>query len=99
MAVASNLHLRPDCRFLTAGPARILLFTTPRTSKTDLEQLRAAGAEVFVHDSDVVDLLQVLDALSQEGIQRLMVEGGATLELRASAASEWSMTSPSSSLR
>ncbi len=79
VAVATDLHLRPDCRFLTDGPARILLFTTARTSQASLEQLRSAGAQVFVHDADRVDLLQVLDALSQAGIQRLMVEGGATL--------------------
>jgi 2,5-diamino-6-(ribosylamino)-4(3H)-pyrimidinone 5'-phosphate reductase len=79
VAIASNLRLRPDCRFLTAGPARILLFTTPRTSKQHLQELRSAGAEVFIQDVEVVDLVQVLESLSREGIQRLMVEGGATL--------------------
>ena len=79
MAVASSLHLRPDCRFLTAGPARILLFTTPRTSAKDLEQLRAAGAEVFVQMQTSSICSRSCDRLSQEGIQRLMVEGGAML--------------------
>ena len=79
VSVSTNLQLRPDCLFLTAGPARVLLFTTPRTSGQALEGLRAAGAKVFVHDADRVDLLTALDTLAQEGVQRLMVEGGATL--------------------
>ncbi|HET6845502.1 MAG TPA: dihydrofolate reductase family protein [Anaerolineales bacterium] len=79
VAVASSLHLRPDCQFLTAGPARILLFTTERTPADQLEQLRRAGAEVFVQSSGRVDLLQVLETLGAQGIRHLMVEGGGTL--------------------
>lgn len=79
VSVSTSLHLSPDSQFLTAGPARILLFTTPRTPREALQRLRAAGAEVFIHDADRVDLLMLLDTLVKEGIQRLMVEGGATL--------------------
>jgi 2,5-diamino-6-(ribosylamino)-4(3H)-pyrimidinone 5'-phosphate reductase len=79
VGVASNFQLQPGCQFLTAGPARILLFTTRRTSSESLQQLRSHGANVFVQDADRVDLLQVLETLSKEGVQHLMVEGGATL--------------------
>jgi 2,5-diamino-6-(ribosylamino)-4(3H)-pyrimidinone 5'-phosphate reductase len=79
VSVSTSLRLLPGCQFLTAGPARVLLFTTPRTSSLALQQLRAAGAEVFVHDADHVDLLRLLDTVAREGVQRLLVEGGATL--------------------
>lgn len=79
VGVASRLHLKPDCRFLTAGPARILLFTTSQTSEAQLSMLRAGGAEVHVVGESRVDLPQALRILKGIGIQRLMVEGGATL--------------------
>lgn len=79
VAVASSLHLQPDSKFLTAGPARILLFTTERTPGDALQQLRSAGAEVFVEEGDHVDLRKMLAALGREGIRKLLVEGGATL--------------------
>lgn len=79
VAVASQLTLKPQCRFLTAGPARRLLFTTAWTEDGELARLRRAGAEVFVQQGDQVDLEQVLAALKDNGIERLMVEGGATL--------------------
>lgn len=79
VAVASQLALRPDCNFLIAGPARILLFTTPQTDEQEIANLRFRGAEVFVHEGDGPDLERVLSTLSEKGIQRLMVEGGATL--------------------
>ena len=79
VAVASQLTLKPQCRFLTAGPARRLLFTTAWTGDAELARLRRAGAEVFVQQGDQVDVEQVLVALKDIGIERLMVEGGATL--------------------
>ncbi len=79
VSVASRLQLKPDCAFLTAGPARILLFTTSATASDQLDMLRARGAEVFVLDGGRPDLREVLRLLKQDGIERLMVEGGATL--------------------
>jgi 2,5-diamino-6-(ribosylamino)-4(3H)-pyrimidinone 5'-phosphate reductase len=79
VAVSTQLALKPGCEFLTAGPARILLFTTSMTQEAELRRLRSSGAEVFVQDSERVDLERVLEALKHNGIERLMVEGGATL--------------------
>jgi 2,5-diamino-6-(ribosylamino)-4(3H)-pyrimidinone 5'-phosphate reductase len=79
VAVATELTLRPGCAFLTAGPARILLFTTTATPTAEVVRLRSGGAEVFVHDGERVDLVQVLSTLKEMGIERLMLEGGATL--------------------
>ena len=56
VAIASRLDLRPDCKFLSAGPARILLFTTQQTALTQLKMLRSSGALVHVTDGERVDL-------------------------------------------
>lgn len=79
VAVASELHLKPGCQFLTAGSAPRLLFTTARTDEAEVARLRLDGAEVFVQPGERVDLVQTLATLKDKGIERLMVEGGATL--------------------
>ena len=79
VGIASIADLEPASDFLTAGPARIVIFTTQKTSKYQLEFLHGRGVEVFVHDTDRVDLPQALRTLKELGIHRLMVEGGGTL--------------------
>jgi 2,5-diamino-6-(ribosylamino)-4(3H)-pyrimidinone 5'-phosphate reductase len=78
-AVAARLDLKPDCAFLTAGPAHILLFTTRQTDEAQIASLRSAGAEVMVQEGERVELEPVLRAFTERGIERLMVEGGARL--------------------
>ena len=77
--VASRLDLKPDSNFLTTGSARIVLFTTAQTDESQLAMLRSCGAEVFVHQGERVNLNSMLATLKETGINRLMVEGGATL--------------------
>src|SRR5512143_1098204 len=36
VGVATRLALKPGCQFLTAGPARIMLFTTSQTSEAEV---------------------------------------------------------------
>ncbi len=79
VGLASNLDLEPASAFLTAGPAKVFLFTTPRTAQAQVDMLRSRGAEVFVHDAPRVDLVAALQTLQAHGIRRLMVEGGGTL--------------------
>jgi 2,5-diamino-6-(ribosylamino)-4(3H)-pyrimidinone 5'-phosphate reductase len=79
VAVASRLELKPDCNFLTAGPARILLFTTSQTSESQLVLIRSRGAELFVLGGERVDIVETLRILKENHINNLMVEGGATL--------------------
>jgi 2,5-diamino-6-(ribosylamino)-4(3H)-pyrimidinone 5'-phosphate reductase len=79
VGIASNADLKPDSDFLTVGPARIVIFTTTQTSKKQLEFLRSCGVDVFVHEAPRVDLTQTLHTLKEIGVNRLMVEGGATL--------------------
>jgi len=79
VGIVSLADIQPDSDFLTAGPARIVIFTTHKTSNQTLELLRERGVEVFLHDSERVNLTEALHTLKELGIQRLMVEGGATL--------------------
>jgi 2,5-diamino-6-(ribosylamino)-4(3H)-pyrimidinone 5'-phosphate reductase len=79
VGIVTNADLRPDSGFLTVGPARVVIFTTEQTSKKQLEFLRARGAEVYLHDTERVDLPGALSTLKEIGIDHLMVEGGATL--------------------
>jgi 2,5-diamino-6-(ribosylamino)-4(3H)-pyrimidinone 5'-phosphate reductase len=79
VGVASQLSLNPDSDFLKAGPARIMLFTTSRTAKSQLAMLRSAGAEVFLLGGERPNLAETLALLKNNGINRLMVEGGGTL--------------------
>ena len=79
VGVASRLTLRSGCRFLSEGPSRIILLTTPRTEPEQLDMLRSLGAQVHVLDGERVDLVRALAILKEDGIERLMVEGGASL--------------------
>jgi 2,5-diamino-6-(ribosylamino)-4(3H)-pyrimidinone 5'-phosphate reductase len=79
VGVASRLDLKPDSNFLTAGPARVMLFTTSQSRDSQLALLRSRGAEVFVLGGERVDLKRVLEILRENEIKNLMVEGGATL--------------------
>ena len=79
VGVVSEANLRPDSKFLTTGPANIVIFTTRRTSKQSVSLLESLGVKVFREDSEKVNLPKALETLKQIGVKRLMVEGGATL--------------------
>lgn len=79
VGIVGEAKLMPDGDFLNAGPARTVIFTTSRTSESELAALRSAGVEVFVLGESAVDLAGALEKLHQLGVERLMVEGGATL--------------------
>lgn len=77
--VVTRANLKADSEFLSAGPADIVIFTTHRTSKRHLSLLKARGVDLYVDDAEKVDLGRALATLKDLGIDRLMVEGGATL--------------------
>ncbi len=74
---------RPDIslegRFMIAGPARVVIFTTQQASMGGMEALRSHGAEVHILGDSRVDLARALETLYGLGVHRLMVEGGGTL--------------------
>lgn len=79
VGIASNAALRLDGRFLTAGPAPVVLFTTKQTDPTQIARLRQTGADVYVMGEARVDLPAALRRLQEIDVQRLLVEGGGTL--------------------
>ena len=79
VCVVSEARLAPGSQFLTAGPAKVVIFTTRRTSKHHVSLLESFGVDVYIDDSKKVNLPRALETLKQIGVERLMVEGGATL--------------------
>jgi 2,5-diamino-6-(ribosylamino)-4(3H)-pyrimidinone 5'-phosphate reductase len=70
--------LRPEGGFLGSG-GRVYLCTTTRTEAGTVAALEQAGARVIVAGHRRVDLEAALAALAEQGVQRLMVEGGSTI--------------------
>jgi len=79
VGVVTEARIEPESKFLTAGPAKIVIFTTHRTSKHHVSRLESFGVDIHVDDSEKVNLPKALETLKQIGVKRLMVEGGATL--------------------
>lgn len=79
VGVVSEAILTGESRFIQKGPARVLIFTTKRTSQAQLKTLEDAGVEVFILGEQRVDLASMLGKLKDLGIKHLLVEGGGTL--------------------
>jgi 2,5-diamino-6-(ribosylamino)-4(3H)-pyrimidinone 5'-phosphate reductase len=79
VGIVTEASLEADSQFLTAGPAKIVIFTTRRTSKHRISLLKSYNVDVYVDDSEKVNLPGALETLKHIGVERLMVEGGATL--------------------
>lgn len=79
VGVVTESRLNPDSDFLKTGPANIVIFTTRWTSKHHISMLKSLGVDVYVDDSEKVKLPKALETLKELGVERLMVEGGATL--------------------
>lgn len=79
VGIVSEANIPIHSKFLREGPARVVIFTTNRTSKDRLDPLRSLGTDVFVDMGGRVDLTQMMNTLAELGVKRLMVEGGATL--------------------
>jgi 2,5-diamino-6-(ribosylamino)-4(3H)-pyrimidinone 5'-phosphate reductase len=82
VGVVSSLNLRPDARFLSHGPARILLFVPTSVldqDGQDVARLQAHGVELYRRGAPRVDLVAMMDTLGELGLERVLVEGGATL--------------------
>lgn len=79
VGVVTSADIPLESDFIQAGPARVVIFTTSRTSSSHLETLRAGGVDVFVDEAPRVDLKKMMGRLSEIGVKRLMVEGGGTI--------------------
>ena len=79
VGIVSRADLKENGDFLTAGPARRLIYTTNRTNPDQITRLENTGAQVFVAGKLCVDLSTVMESLYSQGIHKLMVEGGGTI--------------------
>lgn len=79
VGVATVADIQTDSDFIKAGDSRKVIFTTSQTSNSQLDQLRALGVEVFVDESQRVDLNKMMLTLKKIGVDHLMVEGGGTI--------------------
>lgn len=79
VGIVTEANLKPDSDFLNTGPASIVIFTTRWTSKHHISLLKSRGVDVYVDDTEKIDLSRAFETLKQLGVERLMVEGGATL--------------------
>lgn len=79
VGIATKADIKPDSDFLNIGSARIVIFTTHQTSMEQIDLLRTHHAEVFVHEMPRVDLPSALETLKKLGVNRLMIEGGGTM--------------------
>jgi 2,5-diamino-6-(ribosylamino)-4(3H)-pyrimidinone 5'-phosphate reductase len=71
--------LPTESRFLADGGATVRIYTTTRSDPAAIAWLEAQGARVTVHDTRRVDLEALLVDLADDGIGRLLVEGGGTI--------------------
>ena len=78
IGVVGVADLQPDGNFMSAGPSRRLIYTTRRTPPEQILRLEKAGAQVFVMGDRRVDCIGMLTSLHNQGIRKLMVEGGGT---------------------
>ena len=79
VGAATVADIPKDSDFIKAGDSRKVIFTTSRTSNSQLEGLRALGVEVFVDDAPRVDLHKMMLTLKRTGVDHLMVEGSGTI--------------------
>jgi 2,5-diamino-6-(ribosylamino)-4(3H)-pyrimidinone 5'-phosphate reductase len=94
VAVVSHLRLNPSGRFVTAGPARIIVFvpadpalsTRPippergdGATQAQWAVLRQSGVEIFALGDGRVDLIAAMRKLAELGMRRVLVEGGGSL--------------------
>jgi 2,5-diamino-6-(ribosylamino)-4(3H)-pyrimidinone 5'-phosphate reductase len=79
VGIVTKANIKAESNFLNAGPTDIVIFTTHRTSKEHLALLKSRRVDVYMDDTDKVDLQGALAVLKEIGVERLMVEGGSTL--------------------
>lgn len=82
VVVDSRLRIPGNARLFESLPEiPVLIATTSHANAEKLEQLQAEGIEFLVCDGPDgrVDLLELLRQLSRQGVQRLLLEGGSTI--------------------
>ncbi len=79
IGIVTQADLNPSGDFITAGPARRIIFTTSQTIPRQINVLQELGVEVYQIGEKRVDLAKSLETLAALGINTVMLEGGGTL--------------------
>jgi diaminohydroxyphosphoribosylaminopyrimidine deaminase/5-amino-6-(5-phosphoribosylamino)uracil reductase len=81
VVVDSRLRLPPHARMLREGGSPVVVAATPGADPARADQLRGAGAEVWVCEPEGgrVSLRDLLRRLADRGVLSVLVEGGAAL--------------------
>ena len=79
VGIVTSANLKIDGNFMTAGPARRVIFTTSQSTAQQVSVLLEQGVEVYILGEKRVDLALALETLYELGVRRLMVEGGGSL--------------------
>lgn len=79
VAIVTKAYIDLSGAFVTAGPARRIIFTTRKTGAAQVRRLEEAGIEVYVDDGERVSLPNSFDSLHRLGARQILVEGGGTL--------------------
>lgn len=79
VGVVTKASIQPGSRFLTDGPAQVIIFTTTQTDPSQVDSLQQQGVLVYVLGEQQVDLALAMQKLGEMGVQRLLVEGGGIL--------------------
>lgn len=79
VGVISVVDFPLDGHFLSEGPAEIFIFTTQRTEIKQVKKLENLGVQVFIFGENRVDLNRMMRTLPDFGIEKVLVEGGGTL--------------------
>lgn len=79
IGIISNANkLKTSGYFFDVGQSEKIIFTTPRTSKKKIEEIKKK-ATVYVVGKDKVDLKKTMEIVYNYGVKKLMVEGGGEL--------------------
>ena len=78
VVVDGQAKIPTNARVLDSS-AKTIVAVTKAAKKQKIDKLRAAGADVLIHNGERVNLRALLEELYSRGIRRLLLEGGSTL--------------------
>lgn len=79
IGIITKATIDPTGDFITAGPARKLIFTTSQTGQQSINILQELGVEVYQTGERRVNLESSLAILASLGFKTILLEGGGTL--------------------
>jgi 2,5-diamino-6-(ribosylamino)-4(3H)-pyrimidinone 5'-phosphate reductase len=77
--VVDSLAKTPPHAKVMDGKAPTIIAATTRAPEPNLQKLRSAGAQVIITGTNEVDLSDLLQRLHSQGVHKLLLEGGSTL--------------------